>query len=237
MKLFVLTGAGVSAESGLGTFRDRDGLWRRFDPMRLATPEAFAADPAEVHAFYNLRRRGTVAAAPNAAHRALAHLETCLDARGGRLFLCTQNVDDLHERAGSRDVVHMHGEILKARCLACASVFEARDDLAIDRACPVCAARGALRPDIVWFGESPKHLARIEAALAEADLFVAAGTSGAAYPAAGYAGAARRLGIRTIELNLEPADNSQAFDDARYGPASTTIPAFVNDICGPAPRK
>jgi NAD-dependent deacetylase len=231
VNLFILTGAGISAESGLGTFRDREGLWRRFDPMRLATPEAFAADPDEVHAFYNLRRQGVVAARPNAAHEALARLESELAARGDDLFLCTQNVDDLHERAGSGSVTHMHGKILKSRCTACLDTRENRDDLVTEEPCPACRRTGTLRPDIVWFGEMPMHLDRIGAALDRADLFVAIGTSGAVYPAAGFVAQARRNGIRTLELNLEPSDNAGSFDDADYGPAGTIVPAFVNDIC------
>ena len=231
-RIFVLTGAGISAESGLGTFRDRGGMWSRFDPMTLATPEAFAADPARVQAFYNLRRRGAIAAVPNAAHRALARLEAGLRARGGGLFLCTQNVDDLHERAGSEAVVHMHGRLLGARCLACAASTPWRGDLGPGSACPACGAVGRLRPDVVWFGEMPRHLDTIEAALEEADLFVAIGTSGAVYPAAGYVARARALGIRTLELNLEPSDTAGLFDAARRGPASAVVPAWVADVLG-----
>jgi len=231
-RIFVLTGAGVSAESGLGTFRDPGGIWSRFDPMRLATPAAFAEDPDEVHAFYNLRRAGVIAAAPNAAHHALARLETGLRARGGDLFLCTQNVDDLHARAGSTGPAHMHGEILKARCLACGAVHPWRADLGTRTPCPACRRDHALRPDIVWFGEQPEHLEAIDAALRRADLFVAIGTSGAVYPAAGLAAQARHLGIRTHELNLAPADNAEAFDEARYGPASVIVPEFVRTILG-----
>ena len=167
VRVFVLTGAGVSAESGLGTFRDKGGIWARFDPMKLATPEAFARDPAAVHAFYNMRRRNLLAAKPNAAHAALAGLEAGLAARGGALFLCTQNIDDLHERAGSRAVHHMHGELLKARCARCGR----RDAVAgrpVGRRRPArrAAGPGAMRPDVVWFGEMPRGLDRIEAALA-----------------------------------------------------------------------
>lgn len=226
-RIFVLTGAGISAESGLGTFRDRDGLWSRFDPMKLATPEAFARDPALVHEFYNLRRRGVIAASPNPAHATLAWLEQALRARGGEVTLCTQNVDDLHERAGSRAVMHMHGEILKSRCLACEAVRDCRADLSIETVCPDCGTAGGMRPDIVWFGEMPKHLDAIESALCAADLFVAAGTSGAVYPAAGYVAQAKAFGIRTCELNLERSDNAGLFDEALYGPASTVVPAFV----------
>ncbi|GEP01870.1 NAD-dependent deacylase [Methylobacterium haplocladii] len=228
--IFVLTGAGVSAESGLGTFRDRGGMWSRFDPMTLATPEAFARDPALVHEFYNLRRSGVIAAAPNPAHTALAALETHLRDRGGALFLCTQNVDDLHTRAGNRAVMHMHGELLKARCLACETVHPWRDDLFVGTPCPACNRAGSLRPDIVWFGEMPKHLEAIDAALRTADVFVAVGTSGAVYPAAGYVAQARTLGIRTWELNLEPSDNARLFDAARYGPASVVVPEFITAL-------
>jgi NAD-dependent deacetylase len=228
--IFVLTGAGVSAESGLGTFRDRGGLWARFDPMTLATPKAFAADPDTVLDFYNHRRRGVVAAEPNAAHAALARAEARLAERGGRLFLCTQNVDDLHERAGSRAVIHMHGELLKARCTACGAVTPWRADLSRTDSCPACGTSGRMRPDVVWFGERPKHLDTIEAALAEADLFVAVGTSGAVYPAAGYVQQARARAIPTCEINLDPSDNADAFDDARYGPAGLTVPRYLADL-------
>src|SRR3954471_5693290 len=157
MNIFVLTGAGVSAESGLGTFRDKagTGIWARFDPMRLATPEAFARDPAQVHAFYNMRRRNLLEAKPNPAHVALARLETGLAERGGRLFLCTQNIDDLHERAGSREVTHMHGELLKACCIACGAIMPWCEDLGVNTSCPACRRVGGLRPHVVWFGEMP----------------------------------------------------------------------------------
>lgn len=232
MNLFVLTGAGVSAESGLGTFRDRDGLWSRLDPARLATPEAFAREPEAVQAFYNLRRRGVLAAEPNPAHRALARLGRELRTRGGRLFLCTQNVDDLHERAGSRPVVHLHGEILRARCLACGTGSERRGDILAEDSCPDCGIAGRLRPDVVWFGEVPKHLDAVESALRGADLFVAIGTSGSVYPAAGLAARARALGIRTCECNLEPSDNAETFDERLYGPASRAVPALVEALLG-----
>lgn len=230
MNIFVLTGAGISAESGLGTFRERGGLWSRFDPARLATPEAFAADPEEVHAFYNLRRQGVRAAAPNAAHRALARLQTELAGRGGRLFLCTQNVDDLHERAGSRAVIHMHGELMRARCTACGAGRPWAEDLSVDTACPACGRRGGMRPDVVWFGEVPRHLEAIAAALDESDLFVAIGTSGAVYPAAGFVARAREAGIPTHEINLAPSDTAGLFTEATYGPATQAVPACVDDL-------
>lgn len=229
-RVFVLTGAGVSAESGLGTFRDAGGIWARFDPMKLATPEAFARDPATVHAFYDARRRNLVAAVPNAAHVALAEL-----ARGAEVFLCTQNIDDLHEQAGSPQVHHMHGELLKALCGRCGATHPWRGDLSTRDACPACGAAGALRPDVVWFGEIPYGLDAIEAALEDSEVFVAIGTSGAVYPAAGYVELARRMGLRTVEINLEPSDNAYAFDDRRYGPATAEVPAFVAEMLGRQP--
>lgn len=228
--IFVLTGAGISAESGLGTFRDRGGVWSRFDPLKLATPEAFAADPVLVHDFYNMRRRDAMKAEPNPAHTALARLEAGLATRGGELFLCTQNVDDLHERAGSRAVTHIHGELLRVRCTACDTSRAWREDLSVATPCPNCEKTGGMRPDVVWFGEMPKHLVAIEDALLKADLFVAIGTSGAVYPAAGYAAQARDFGIPTLALNLEAADNAGMFARTRLGPASETVRAFVADI-------
>ena len=230
MNVFVLTGAGVSAESGLGTFRDRGGIWTRYDLTEVATPEGFARDPAKVHAFYNARRENLVGAAPNAAHAALAELERGLEAQGGRLFLCTQNVDNLHEQAGSQRVVHMHGELKRTRCARCDAGFADAAALSLERACPACGHAGGLRPDVVWFGEMPMHLDAIYAALAEADLFAALGTSGSVYPAAGFVAEARAQGVRTCELNLEPSDNGWMFDERRYGPAGEITPAWVREL-------
>ncbi len=230
--VFVLTGAGVSAESGLGTFRDKagEGIWAKFDPMKLATPQGFQRDPRAVLAFYDARRRNLLQARPNAAHFALARLERGLAARGGRLTLVTQNIDDLHERAGSKHVVHMHGELLKARCENCETAPLWPKDLTVDDACPECGLAGVLRPDVVWFGELPQHLDDIDRALRSADLFVAIGTSGAVYPAAGFVAEARAFGVPTCEINLEAADNAFLFDDALYGPASQTVPAWVEEL-------
>jgi NAD-dependent protein deacetylase/lipoamidase len=230
--IFVLTGAGVSAESGLGTFRDKrgEGIWARFDPMKLATPEAFARDPETVLAFYDSRRRNLMNAKPNAAHFALARLERALAADGGSLTIVTQNIDDLHERAGSKTVIHMHGELLKARCLHCDSVRLWPDDLSPAHVCPDCGRKGGLRPHVVWFGEMPLCLDDIDRALRKADLFVAIGTSGAVYPAAGFVAEARAYGVPTCELNLEAADNADCFDEARYGPASEIVPAWVEEF-------
>lgn len=231
MHIFVLTGAGISAESGLGTFRDAGtGLWARFDPMKLATPEAFQQRPAEVQAFYNWRRQNLLAALPNPAHLALARFGDALHRRGGRLTLVTQNIDDLHERAGSNDVLHMHGELLKARCLACHAIADCREDLSQHSRCAACGGVGALRPHVVWFGETPLFLDLVAEWLPIADLFVAIGTSGAVYPAAGFVAAARRHGVPTCEINLEPADNASLFDQALYGPASDCVPAWCEKI-------
>ena len=230
MNIFILTGAGVSAESGLGTFRDKGGIWSRFDPLKLATPEAFAHDPDQVHAFYNARRANLITAEPNEAHRALARLETGLKQRRGDLFLCTQNIDDLHERAGSERVIHMHGELLKARCLRCEAVVPWREDLSVEVPCPACSHGGGLRPHVVWFGEMPLEMDTIYDALERADLFVAIGTSGSVYPAAGFVTEARGRGIRTCEINLEPSDNARQFDDTFYGPASEAVPAWVERV-------
>jgi NAD-dependent deacetylase len=230
--IVILTGAGVSAESGLGTFRDKqgEGIWTRFDPMELATPQAFARDPKRVLAFYDARRRNLLEAKPNAAHVALTRLEGELARQGGELTLVTQNIDDLHERAGSKRVLHMHGELLKARCRNCGATQDWRGDLKVADACPACERAGTLRPDVVWFGEMPLHLDDIDRALRCADLFVAIGTSGAVYPAAGFVAEARAYGVPTCEINLEAADNAYCFDEARYGPATQTVPAWVEEV-------
>ena len=241
MRVVVLTGAGVSAESGLGTFRDLSGVWTRVNLEEVATPEGYAADPAKVHGFYDVRRRQLLDAEPNDAHRALAELERGLAERGGSLTLVTQNVDDLHERSGSRRVVHMHGELRRARCTGCGWVHDWTGDLAGDAGgpgrgapCPECGA--PLRPHVVWFGEVPFALESIAASIARADLFAAIGTSGAVYPAAGYVDLARSLGVRTVELNLEPSDNAAAFDERRYGPAGSIVPDWVRSLLGtPSP--
>lgn len=229
-RIFVLTGAGLSAESGLGTFRDKDGLWSRYDLEEVATPEGFAANPARVHEFYNARRKNLLAATPNAAHAALARLQSALAARGGEAILVTQNVDDLLERAGAAEVVHMHGELLRAQCAACGDGREWRDDLSVDLVCRTCGARGGMRPAVVWFGETPLHLDRIGEALARADLFAAIGTSGAVYPAAGLVAEARALGVPCMELNLEPSENAMLFSERRYGPATEITPRWVEEL-------
>lgn len=228
----MLTGAGISAASGLGTFRDPDGVWAKFDPTQVATPAAFAADPERVQAFYNQRRRAMLAAEPNAAHIALAELGEGLRLDGGALFLCTQNIDDLHERAGSRAVHHMHGQLSRALCSACRETLEWRRDLSVTDRCPGCGEVGTLRPDVVWFGEMPYGMPEIEAALARSDLFVAIGTSGAVYPAAEFVEIARMMGILTLEFNLDKSDNAHLFDESVYGSAVDSVPRFVSRLLG-----
>ncbi len=226
--LVVLTGAGISRESGLATFRDPDGIWARVRIEDVATPEAFARDPARVHAFYNARRAQLrdPAVAPNAAHRALAEL----DARWpGEMLLVTQNVDDLHDRAGSRRLLHMHGELLKARCRRCEAVREWPGDLSTEVACPSCGRAGGMRPHVVWFGEMPLHMEQIGAALDRCGIFVAIGTSGQVYPAAGFV-AEVALRALTIEANLEPTEGTRLFDEAHHGPATEGVPRLVEDL-------
>jgi len=223
--IVVLTGAGISAESGLRTFRDADGLWENHRVEDVATPEAFARKPALVYRFYNERRRSLPAVAPNAAHEALARLEA---AWPGDFLLVTQNVDDLHDRAGSRQLLHMHGELLKARCLACRQVLPWPGDLDADDRCPTCR-HGRLRPHIVWFGERPLEMERIYAALERCGLFVAIGTSGHVYPAAGFVEAVQPW-AHTLELNLEPSRVADAFLEHRTGKATELVPAFVADL-------
>jgi NAD-dependent deacetylase len=229
--ILVLTGSGISAESGISTYRggaDGDeGLWSAVDFQKYASPEGFAEDPIGVHNFYNVRRAQIRTVAPNPAHYALARLQKHLAEQGGSLTLVTQNVDDLHERAGAV-TLHMHGEILKAFCTACARErFTVADDLAVTDACDACGHIGTLRPDVVWFGEMPYHMDEIYDAMTKADLFVSIGTSGSVYPAASFVQEARASGIATMELNLEPSDNAFAFDDAEYGLAGEIVPAWA----------
>lgn len=228
--IVILTGAGISKESGLDTFRDKDGLWARVRLEDVATPEGFARDPEKVQDFYNGRRRELQDAAvqPNAAHRALARLarEWPED-----VLLVTQNIDDLHERAGSPSLIHMHGELLRARCQSCQAVHVWTDDLTTATSCPACGHAGAMRPHVVWFGEMPLDMVRIEDALGACALFVSIGTSGNVYPAAGFVRAAREIGgAHTVELNLEPSEGASAFAETRYGLASDIVPAFVAEL-------
>jgi NAD-dependent deacetylase len=225
--IVILTGAGVSAESGVATFRGPDGLWEGQRVEDVATPEAFRRDPALVHAFYDARRAKLGTVEPNAAHRALA----LLDAEWpGDLLLVTQNVDDLHERAGSTRLMHMHGELTKGWCLACDQRFPWDGPMGGGVSCPSCAAEGRVRPDIVWFGEMPYAMERIEEALQRCDLFVSIGTSGAVYPAAGFVQTARYCGARCLEINLEPSLGSTMFDESRIGRAGELVPRWVESL-------
>jgi NAD-dependent deacetylase len=226
MKIVVLTGAGISAESGVPTFRDADGLWEGHRVEDVATPQAYEARPAAVHRFYDARRTALAAVEPNPAHHALARLEEHL---GDDLLVVTQNIDDLHERAGSRRVVHMHGELRSALCRGCDSRVPWHDDLGDFPPCPRCGV-SELRPDVVWFGEIPYEMDRILGAVGQADLFVSIGTSGAVYPAAGFVQVAVLNGARTLELNLQPSEGTTLFHEHRHGPAGVLVPQWVDSL-------
>lgn len=226
--ILILTGAGLSAESGVSTFRDPNGMWAKYDWKKVATPEAFAINPEYVHEFYNIRRRIHRDVQPNAAHFALARLE----AEHGGVTIVTQNVDALHEAAGSKSLIHMHGEALKALCGRCGERHAWQCDLSAATPCPSCADRGAMRPDVVWFGETPYQMERIMDLVDECDLFISIGTSGHVYPAAGLVAAAREAGATTVELNLEPSEGACHFDKSIYGPATEVVPNFVDDLLG-----
>jgi NAD-dependent deacetylase len=225
--IVILTGSGISAESGVATFRGPDGLWEGHRVEDVATPEAFRRDPVLVQQFYDQRRAKLHTVEPNAAHFALARLDAEWP---GELLIVTQNVDDLHERAGARRLVHMHGELKSAWCLACDARSPWEKDLGDHPACPACGEAGRLRPDIVWFGEMPYEMERIDRALMEADLFVSIGTSGAVYPAAGYVQTARYVGAHTLEMNLEPSLGSAYFHESRIGRAGELVPAWVEEV-------
>lgn len=224
--IIVLTGAGISAESGIATFRGPGGLWEGHRVEDVCTPEALARDAALVHRFYDLRRAALAEVAPNLAHDALARLDAHWP---GELLIVTQNVDDLHERAGAVRMLHMHGELKSALCAACGARAAWHGALPPGTACAACGAP-ALRPDIVFFGEMPYAMERIDHALAHADLFVSIGTSGAVYPAAGFVRTARHHGADTLELNLDPSDGSAFFAETRLGPASALVPAWVDAL-------
>lgn len=225
-KIVILTGAGISAESGLGTFRAEGGLWAEHKIEDVATPEGFARDPKLVVDFYNARRAQAAEAEPNAGHRALANLEAEFP---GEVVLITQNVDDLHEKAGSQKVMHMHGALNGALCASCDNRWPAPMVMAPGDPCPQCESPTA-RPDIVWFGEMPYDMDEIFEHLSEADVFASIGTSGNVYPAAGFVAEARRHGADTIEFNLEPSLVGSQFNDIRIGPATQTLPAWVKEI-------
>lgn len=225
--IVILTGAGLSAESGLGTFREKDGIWTKYDLGEVATPEGYARNPQKVQDFYNARRRSHHDAEPNAAHFALAKLEAEYP---GEVMVITQNIDALHEAAGSRNLIHMHGELLKAMCTSCGARHAWRADIALSTACPACGDTGSMRPDVVWFGEMPYHMDRIYEALGRCNLFISIGTSGTVYPAAGFVMEARTARARTVELNLEPSDGATLFEEAIHGPATEVVPAYVERL-------
>lgn len=221
MQIVILTGAGVSAESGLGTFRDVDGLWTQYDLEDVATPQGFAKNPALVHDFYNARRANCASADPNPGHFALTKLQK---SQAHNVTLITQNIDDLHERAGATDVLHMHGALNSALCAACEHRWPAPAQMHPKAPCPACG-QARTRPDVVWFGEIPYLMDTIATAIGQADLFAAIGTSGTVYPAAGFAAMAAETGALTVEINLEPS--GAQFDQLITGPASQTLPTWV----------
>jgi NAD-dependent deacetylase len=225
-RIVILTGAGLSAESGLGTFRDKGGLWSQFPLEEVATPEGFARNPARVLEFYNFRRRKHRDAKPNAAHVALARLER---EHGGDVLTVTQNFDVLHEAAGTVNLIHMHGELTRALCAGCGTSTPWSEDLSVETACQACGA-ASMRPDVVWFGEMPREMDRIGEALQACDLFISIGTSGSVYPAAGFVAEGRASGAHTVELNLEPSDGATLFAEAFYGPATEIVPAYVERL-------
>lgn len=225
--IVILTGAGISAESGVPTFRAADGLWEGHRVEDVATPQAFRRNPALVQAFYDARRAYLTQVEPNAAHLALARLDA---AWPSELLLVTQNVDDLHERGGSKRLIHMHGELKRAWCRACDARHDWTAGLGDGPACPACGVRARMRPDIVWFGEMPYEMDAIEAAIARCDLFVSIGTSGVVYPAAGFVAWASAAGARTLEINLEPSGGG--FDAVRAGRAGELVPLWVDELLG-----
>ncbi len=225
--IVVLTGAGLSAESGLSTFRDKNGIWSKYDYREVATPEGFERNPLKVLDFYNQRRRALKAVKPNAAHLALARLE---QEHKGEVVIITQNIDALHEAAGSKNLIHMHGELLKALCARCGARQVWADDIGIDTPCPTCGWIGGMRPDVVWFGEMPYHMQEIAEALSRADLFLSIGTSGNVYPAAGFVAEARAHGAHTVELNLEPSEGASLFAETIHGRATEIVPAYVERL-------
>ena len=228
-RIVILTGAGLSAESGIPTFRDPGGIWAKIDVRDVATPEGFRRNPTLVQSFYNTRRADHAAVKPNAAHAALARLEREYQ---GTVTVVTQNIDALHEAAGSRNLIHMHGELLKAWCTSCDARSVWTTDIAPRSVCPACKTAGKLRPDVVWFGEMPYHMDRIEEVLTGCDLFLSIGTSGNVYPAAGFVAGARAAGALTVELNLEPSEGASLFHETIHGRATEIVPAYVAKLLG-----
>ncbi|WP_261883087.1 Sir2 family NAD+-dependent deacetylase [Vibrio pelagius] len=233
--IVILTGAGISAESGIQTFRAQDGLWENHKIEDVATPEGFQRDPDLVQAFYNKRRKGLQSPdiEPNVAHKALGELEKRLD---GKVTIITQNIDNLHERGGSDNVIHMHGELLKARCSESNQVIEHKSDIVTGELCHCCQIPAQMRPHIVWFGEMPLRMGDIYSALEDADLFISIGTSGVVYPAAGFVHDAKMHGAHTIEINLEPSAVESEFVEKRYGKASIEVPKLVSELLYEEPK-
>ncbi len=227
--MVILSGAGLSRESGLDTFRDPDGIWAKVNVDDVATPGAFGRNPARVHEFYNSRRRQLLSGAihPNEAHFALANLQRSWK---GDVTIVTQNIDDLHERADTSGVIHIHGELLKARCSGCRNATHCMGDLGIESRCPTCGTSGRMRPDVVWFGEMPMHMEKVQKALERADLFISIGTSGTVYPAAGFVEIARNAGAHTVELSLEKSLGASLFHEAVYGPATKVVTEYVEHL-------
>ncbi|MCC5987286.1 MAG: NAD-dependent deacylase [Pararhodobacter sp.] len=228
-RIVILTGAGISAESGLSTFRDKDGLWSKYDLEEVATPEGFYRNRRLVHDFYNARRANCAGARSNSAHEALAQLEAAFP---GEVLVVTQNVDDLHRRAGSQNVIEMHGALMRACCAGCGHVWPAPMEMHPEDKCPACG-QPETRPDVVWFGEIPHAMDEIGAALGRAEIFAAIGTSGQVWPAAGFVAEARAAGAQCIELNLERSEISGEFHSRHFGPASVVVPLWVDSVLAP----
>lgn len=226
-RIVILTGAGLSAESGLSTFRDKGGIWSKHRIEDVATPEAFARDPEAVLTFYNTRRKANSGVKPNAAHEALARLEQDYP---GDVLTVTQNIDPLHEMAGTQRLIHMHGEIMKCMCAHCGAKEPWEDDLSTSQICIACEQPGGMRPDVVWFGEMPYQMEEIYSALTECNLFISIGTSGNVYPAAGFVMEAHKAGAHTVELNLEPSEGASLFAEAHHGLATKVVPAYVASL-------
>ncbi len=232
-RIVILTGAGISAESGLGTFREKDGLWTKYDLSDVATPEGFARNPGMVLDFYNARRANLKTAKANPAHFALGLLEHHYAENGlGEVLVVTQNVDTLHEQGGSTNIIHMHGRLDQDLCNTCQKRRPVTAELGVDAVCPSCHSIGTLRPDVVWFGEIPYEMDAIQEALFRCDLFISIGTSGAVYPANGFVMLAKETGAHTVELNLEPSEGDYLFTECIYGKASDVVPAYVNGLIG-----
>ena len=225
--IVVLTGAGISAESGIKTFRAVDGLWEGHRVEDVATPDAFERDPSLVQAFYNERRKPLLnqVVHPNDAHRALAELERRFE---GEFLLVTQNIDNLHEQGGSSNVLHMHGEVLKMRCKITGDIFDCYSDIEAEDRCDCCGDLNNLRPHIVWFGEMPLYMDSISLAISACDLFISIGTSGNVYPAAGFVQMANHAGAKTLEINLEKSLVANDFNEGIYGKAGDVLPTWVD---------